>query len=223
MGIIVATSKVSDGSMFNRHDILEPQVVKYHDIFLQKHGITIDQTTRLRGNYQRNDYCRYIELQAPFKDHGMLDNNVPIADALITTESDHALFLPIADCIGATFYDSTKHILAVAHLGRHSLEQNGGFQIVEYLKNTYDVDLNNLQVWLTPAPGKDVYPIYKLDSKGMKEVIFEQLKKAGINKANITDNPADSTRDLDYFSYSEFLKGNRSQDGDYAVVAMMTD
>lgn len=223
MGIIVATSKVSNGSMLDRHDILNPQIIKHRDLFLKKHNISILQTTRLRGNYQRNDYCRYLELQAPFKDHGMLDDNVPIADALITTESSHALFLPIADCIGATFYDSVNYVLAVAHLGRHSLEQNGGFQIVEYLKNTYAVEASNLQVWLTPAPGKDVYPIFKLDNKGMKEVIFEQLEKAGINKANIIDNPADSTRDLDYFSYSEFLKGNRSQNGNYAVVAMMTD
>ena len=223
MGVIVAISQVSDGSMLNRHDVLDSQIFKCRDIFLKKHDISIFQTTRLRGNYQRKDYCRYFELQAPFKDHGMLDDNVPIADALITTESGHALFLPIADCIGATFYDSAKHILSVAHLGRHSLEQNGGFQIVEYLKNTHVVDANKLQVWLTPAPGKDVYPIYKLDNKGMKEVIFEQLEKAGIDQANIIDNPADSTKDLDYFSYSEFLKGNQSQKGSYAVVAMMTD
>lgn len=223
MGIIEATSKVSDCSMLNRYDVLDPKIFIHRDIFLKKHGITIAQTTRMRGNYQRDDYCRYFELQAPFKDHGMLDNNVPIADALITNESDHALFLPIADCVGATFYDSKKQILAVAHLGRHSLEQNGGFQIVEYLKNMYAVDANNLQVWLTPAPGKDIYPIYKLDNKGMKEVVFEQLEKAGIKKANIVNNPADSSRDMDYFSYSEFLKGNRNQDGDYAVVAMMTN
>jgi hypothetical protein len=223
MGIIVATSKVSDGSMLNRHNILDPTVFENRKKFLENNSIRIEQTTRLRGNYQRMDFLRFSYLEDSFKDKGMLDDEVPIADAIVTTEPNHALFLPIADCVGTVLYDESKHLLAVVHLGRHCLEQQGGQKVVEYLQEQYGVDPSNLQVWLTPAPSKEAYPIWKLDNKGMKEVTFEQLLSAGIAIENITDNAAESDKHEEYFSYSEFLKGHRTKDGDYAIVAMMTD
>jgi hypothetical protein len=55
----------------------------------------------------------------------------------------------------------------------------------------------------------------------LKEVVFEQLRNAGIASTNITDNPADTTRDDRYFSHSEFLKGNKPTDGRHAIVVML--
>lgn len=209
--------------MLNRHDVLDPQIIDNRKKFLNKHAIAIEQTTRLRGNYDRSDYLRFIELDASFSDRGMTDTDIPITDAIVTTQTGHALFLPIADCIGAVLYDPKMRVLAVVHLGRHCLEQQGGQKIVAYLETEHGVDPKDVQVWLTPAPGKDAYPIWALDNKGMKEVAFEQLDAAGVLRRNITDNAAESDKDQNYFSYSEFLKGNRAEDGDYAVVAMMTD
>ena len=93
---------------------------------------------------------------------------------------------------------------------------------MQYLTEHYGTDPSELLVWLTPAPNKETFPIWALDNKGMKEVTFEQLTAAGITLEHITDNPADTVTDLNYFSYSEFLKGNRTEDGDYALVAVMT-
>ncbi|MDB5161520.1 MAG: Protein of hypothetical function [Candidatus Saccharibacteria bacterium] len=228
--LTIAISTVADGSIYNRHNATDPEIIANREKFLSTLNISIDQTTRVNVNMlpratveDEQDYCRYIEVKETDKGKGMRSDDVFVSDALVTDQKNHALMLPVADCVGATFYDPIQEVLMVSHLGRHSLEQKGLIKSVQYLKEHYKTNPFDLQVWLTPAPGKDVYPIWALDNKGMKEVTFEQLAKAGVLKENITDNPADSTNDKNYFSYSEFLKGNRDIDGDHMMVAMMHD
>lgn len=220
--IKVLISTVADGSMYNRHDIRSAAIIKNRERFLKKHGITMQQTTCFPANYSSDDFCRYRTVSRKDGGIGMTGDSPIIADALATRDSGHALMLPVADCIGTALYDPTQRVLMVAHLGRHSLEQQGGTKVVEYLQTEFNCNPADVQVWLTPAPGKDAYPIWALDNKGMKEAAFEQLQAGGILLNNIHDNPADTTKDENYFSYSEFLKGNRDHDGDYAIVAMMT-
>jgi copper oxidase (laccase) domain-containing protein len=221
MDPIVAVSTVADGSMFDRKDPGDPNVIENRKTFLAAHTITLDQTTRLKVTFDTDDFCRYSEASPTMKSEGMRGNLEVPYDALVTTEPNHALFLPLADCVGATFYDPAHHVLGLAHLGRHSLEQQGAQKFVEYLQARYNSEPGDIRVWLGPAPGKDVYPIWALDNKGMKEVTFEQLHTAGILDENIIDNPAETDKDQNYFSYSEFLKGHRENDGDHAMVAMM--
>jgi copper oxidase (laccase) domain-containing protein len=219
--LTVAISTVADGSMYNRRDMNDPHVIHNREVFLNEHEIKVNQTTHLHPTYDRIDYCEYKEVDESDKGRGMYDESAFIADAAITTEKNHALLLPIADCIGTVFYDPVRQVLMVSHLGRHSLEQQGGTKSVEFLIETYGSNSTDILVWLTPAAGKKAYPLWKLDNKGMKEAIFEQLGTAGILPKNITDNPADTTKDLNYYSYSEFRKGNREEDGDHAIVAMI--
>jgi copper oxidase (laccase) domain-containing protein len=228
--IVIATSKVSDGSMLERHNPLDPKVIKNRQIFLQKHSITMDNATRLKVDtlhratvLHESNWLRYISVTPKDKGQAMTDDDYATADALVTTDIGHALFLPVADCVAATFFDPVHHVLAVAHLGRHSLEQQGGQKIIEHLSEQYSTEPQHVKVWLSPAPGKDVYPIWALDNKGMKEVTFEQLRTAGIQRENIEDTDIETDKDTDYFSYTEFFNGRRSEDGDYSVVAMMTD
>ncbi|MFZ3009887.1 MAG: laccase domain-containing protein [Candidatus Microsaccharimonas sp.] len=220
---LVIISTVADGSMYNRHDPLDSKVINNRRTFLSKLGIELVHVTRVKTVYDGDNYCRYHEVTLAEAGDGMQDNEVIVADGLVTRDTGHALMLPVADCIGAVFYDPNQHILMLSHLSRHSLEQQGGIRSVEYLVQHYTVNPADLKVWLTPAPGKDVYPIWALDNKGMKEVTFEQLLSTGITFENIIDNPADSTKDLNYYSYSEFIKGNRTEDGDHMVVAVMTN
>jgi len=223
MSLIVAISTVKDQNMYNRHDPLDEAVIENRQRFLHNNSIDINQTTRVREDYDRTDYCEFVIADDTIKGKGMQDNGVVAADALITTDPNHALFLAIADCIGAAVFDPTHNVLALAHLGRHSLEQSGAHKLINHLEKYYGSHPEEIQIWLTPAPGKDVYPIWALDNKGMKEVTFEQFKAAGILEENIVDNPAESDKDTNYYSYSEFLKGNRDEDADYAIVTMMTD
>ena len=209
--------------MFNRNDPMDPAVIENRTTFLTAHSINIMKTTRAAVSFDRSDFCRYKAVTSENKGDGMINDIGEVLDAIITTDSNHALFLAVADCVGMTVFDETHHVLALAHLGRHNLEQDGGKKIIAHLTERYGSDPATLKIWLTPAPGKDVYPIWALDNKGMKEVTYEQLLGRGILKENITDNTVETNRDDNYFSYSEFLKGNRPEDGDHAMVAMMTD
>lgn len=220
MNVFVAISKVFDGNMLNPDNDSDQQVAANRASFLAKNGIDIKQTTRVGIKYDSDNYRRYYEVTEKHMGQGMAEEIVP-ADALITRLPNHALFLPVADCVGAVVFDPINNVLMLAHLGRHSLEQFGGRESVRFMSDHFGCDPKDLQVWLTPAPGPDVYPLYAFSNRSIKNVVFEQLQSAGINSENIDDNPADTSKDPDYFSHSEFLKGNRPTDGRYAIVAMM--
>jgi hypothetical protein len=225
---LIAISRTKDGSMLDRHSPTNPDVIKNREKYLAGLEITMDEASRLHTNMliratveHDENYCRYREVSENDKGKGMRGDDL-VADAFVTTHAGHALILPLADCVGAVFFDPEHHVLMLSHLGRHSLEQEGGKRSVEHLADKYQSDPAKLKVWLTPAPSKESYPIWALDNKGMKEVTFEQLQAAGILPENIIDNTAETDKDPTYFSYSEFLKGNRKEDGDHMIVAMMT-
>lgn len=221
MSVVVAISTVADGSMLKRGHPSDAEVIENRTSFLKTLDIQFEQTTRLKLSFETADFCRYAEVTNANKGDGMeTDSDTPL-DGIVTTKLNHALFLPIADCVGAIFYDPIHQILGLAHLGRHSLEQYGGQKFVTYLQVHYHCHPKDIQVWLSPAPGKDVYPIWALDNKGLKEATFEQLYAAGIMPSHITDNPSETDKDHTYFSYSEFLKSHRPIDGDHAIVAIM--
>lgn len=221
MNILVAISTVQDGNMLNRDDETSSEVVANRKSFLAKNSIDINQTTRVNIVYDGDNYRRYYEVSEEHKSNGMLYEDIVAADALVTRNPKHALFLAVADCVGAVIFDPDNNVLMLTHLGRHSLEQNGGFESVRFLVDHYGSIPNNLRVWLTPAPGPDVYPLYKFDNRSVKNVVYQQLQAAGILEKNVTDNPADTSKDMNYYSHSEFLQGNRTDDGRYAIVAEM--
>lgn len=216
----VALSGVADGSMYQPTDQTNQAVIEARRAWLAKQDITPEQTVRLRISYNGTDYCKYRVVDHTDAGKGMEDGDAPYADALVTTTPDLALFLPVADCVATTIYDEVNGVLMLSHLGRHSLEQQGGRKSVEFLQHQYGSEPETLKVWLGPAPGKAAYPIHALNGKGMKEAVFAQLAEAGIDPENIIDTPADTTTDPRYFSYSEFLKGNKPE-GRFAMVAVM--
>jgi len=221
MNATVAISTVADGNMLLRADKTNPDVIKNRSVFLNKNGIDINRTVMICTSYDGDNYCRYREISDV--DKSIFGHDLEPSDALITKSADLALLLPIADCVGAVLFDPSKKVLMLSHLGRHSLEQNGGFKSIQFLIDNYGCSASDLLVWLTPAPGKANYPVFAFDNKSMKEIIFEQLQTAGIPLGNITDDPTDAAVDHKYYSHSEFLKGNRTDDGRYAIVAIMKD
>lgn len=222
MNLVYAVSTVSDGNMAVRQDQTNrAEVIENRSAFLAKLDIKMQNCTRVTTTYGGENYLRYFEVDESNKNEGMFDGKVLIADALVTRQTGHALFLPLADCVGAIIFDPTKQILMLSHIGRHSLEQFGGRKSVEFLINKYDCRSEDLLVWLTPAPGPEKYPLFAFDNRSFKDVVFEQLQSAGITISNITDDPVDTTNDARYYSHSEFLAGRQDDDGRYAIVAMM--
>ncbi len=222
MNIIVATSTTNDGNMAIKQDLSNrDQVIKNRTTFLTSLGINIQDATRVMIVYEGNNYLRYREVDDSNKAEGMFNGDGAAADALVTRTPGQALFLPLADCVGATIYDPSQNVLMLSHVGRHSLEQFGARASVEFLIDNYGCHPEDLMVWLTPAPGQERYPLYAFDNRSFKDVVFEQLQSAGIKREHITDDPTDTTNNPLYYSHSEFLAGRQTDDGRYAMVAMM--
>jgi hypothetical protein len=221
MKLVVTMSQVKDGDMTIRKNNIIKDVITSRENFFTKNNISMLQTTHMRTTYDSDNYNRYIEVGDNQKGVGMFDNNAIIADAIITKDLDHALFITVADCIGAVIYDPTKQILMLCHLGRHSIESNGAYKSVEYLIGEYGCNTSELLVWLTPAPGQQNYPLFAFNGHSMKDITLKQLALANIITDNITDSSIDTSLDLRYFSYSEFLRGNRKMYGNNAIVAMI--
>jgi copper oxidase (laccase) domain-containing protein len=223
--VIVKVSSIDDGPMNFRGN--DPDEIQNNRVFFLEAAGGIDplMATLVQVSYEdTTDFTRYKPVEEENVGEGILEPSSSLeADALVAARPDQALFLPLADCIGAVIYDPRNEILMVSHLGRHSVEQNGGQKSVEYLKNEFDSNPADLKVWLSPAAGKENYPLHALNNKGLHEAVVEQMVQAGINFENIEVSHVDTTESLDYFSHSEFLKGNRTDDGRFAIVAMMVE
>lgn len=219
--VTVAVSTVKNGTM-KRGGSVAPEVVdELRKKFLKKNNISPDDTILVQLIYEGDDYCRYHEVNHTDSGAGIAHPAHLISDGLLTRTSKLALFLPLADCIGTVLYDPATHSLMLSHLGRHNLEQQGGQKSVEFMSEKTGAATQNIKVWLSPAAGKDNYPLFAFDNRSMQEVAKEQLLKAGIQAENIITSPIDTTRDTDYYSHSEFLKGHRDEDGRFAVVAVL--
>lgn len=223
--IIAKVSSTEDGPMnFKGND--EDEVRNNRVQFLDAaDGIDPLMATLVQVTYEdTTDFTRYKVAGDDDAGEGMLEpvSNI-VADALVATRPDQALFLPLADCVGAIIFDMGQEVLMVSHLGRHSAQQNGGQKSIEYMTREFDSHPSDLLVWLSPAAGKSSYPLRTLNGKGLHEAVVEQMVRAGVDIENIEVSHVDTTDNPDYFSHSEFLKGDQPEDGRFAIVAMMVE
>lgn len=219
--IIAAVSSVQDGPMTKR---ARPAGVSEADIdtsrkrFLQQNGMTLTQATIVLVDYDTDNFARYHEVTSEEK--GNVLNPEP-ADALVTTQPGQALFLPLADCIGAVLYDPAQKVLMVSHLGRQATEMHGATKSVQYLVENYGVRPENIRVWMSPAVGKTTYPLHAFDNMSLHEVNYKHFTAAGILPAHIEVVEVDTAMNDDYYSHSQYLKGRSEKQGRFAIVAMM--
>lgn len=216
-----AVSTVADGTM-KSPDQNDASILQARKFFLQKHGIEPANATLVQVVYEGNDYCRYVTATQVDKGDGITQDASIVADAIVVTEPGHALFLPLADCVGAVIHDPKQNILMLSHLGRHNLEQFGGTRSIEYLVVNHGCDPQVLTVWLSPAASQQHYPLYAFNNQSLHKVATEQLLAAGVDPTNITTSPIDVAVNDNYFSHSQFLAGNKPTDGRHAVVAQLS-
>lgn len=210
--LIVGLSSVSDGNMKFIAENADT-VTSNRSQFLQQCDISLRQTVVCQVTYDTTNFTRYDVVLSP--------DYSEIADALATNQRQLAIFLPLADCTGAVLYDQKQQAFMVSHLGRHSTELFGGRKSVEFMTQHFGSTPSDILVWLSPSPNGVDYPLWAFDNRSFSDVITEQLHEAGILRHNIEVSTIDTATDKNYFSHSEFLKGNQVEDGRYAIVAMM--
>lgn len=222
MKLVIAISTKKDGNMK-----LTPEdgssVYNSRNIFLKNNDINPSDTTLLKLDYSKKNFCNYLSIDNHSKGDGIIREHVLSADALVVTKPNHALFLPLADCIGAVIFDQKANVMMLSHLGRHNLCDNGGKKSIDYLCKKHGLDANNLTIELSPSAGKENYPLFDFNNRSLVDVAIEQMTLAGVNPKKIKISPIDTTTDKNYFSHSQFLAGKRANDYRFAIVAMMTE
>jgi copper oxidase (laccase) domain-containing protein len=217
--LMIGFSSLADGSMSKAVDDDERR--RNRQEFLRTQGLSLERTVLVHLKYEGSDYCRYYTVDSSLAGEGMAYESNMIADALFTRDHKLALFLPVADCVGAILYDEAKQVLGLAHFGRHNLVQHGGTKAVEYMKAEFGSNPRDIQVWLSPAASRQSYPLYDFNNRSLHEVTLGQLLAAGVPDTNVEIDSRDTAADENLFSHSQFLKGNRKTDGRQAVVVMM--
>lgn len=217
--IIAAVSSKKDGNLkFGIGN--DRQVVENRQAFLKQVGIDIAHTTLVGITYVTDDFAKYRTVGEDDKQEGMSQGSERYADALLTTHPGHALFLPIADCVGVILYDPTQKLLMVSHIGRHSAEIEGAVKSVQFMEK-YGARVETIKVWLSPAVGKATYTLHAFNNQSLHEVIVGQLLQSRVKQENIEVSNVDTAHDENYYSHSQFLKGNEADAGRFAIVAMM--
>lgn len=222
--VVVGLSSADDGNMrFNRGDNEETRENRI--AFLEQIDIEPTQATLIQVSYEDvADFTRYQIVDDSHLGEGMLEPSSDLhADALVVTRPDHALFLPLADCIGAVIFDPVAQVLMVSHLGRHSIENEGALKSIQYLITEFGSEPSDLLVWLSPSVGSDSYPLRAFGDRSLSEVACEQLTTIGVQLDHIETSDIDTAEDDNYFSHSEYLAGNQMTDSRFAIVAMMRD
>lgn len=217
----IAVSTVRDGIMRALGESEESKVEANRKNFLANNGIMPSQTALVKVVYEGSDYCRYAAVSEADSGNGITGRATQVNDALATQAKGLAILLPLADCIGAVLYDVRLKVLMVSHLGRHSLEQYGATNSVKYMTSRFGSSSDDIVAWLSPAAGGDNYPLYSFENRSMHDVATRQLLMGGVSPGSIKLSPVDTTLDENYFSHSEYKKGNRPIDGRFAIVAMI--
>jgi len=218
MSVQILISTTADGSMSTVPDT--ETVRKNREAFLRAHGMSLKDSVLVRLKYEGDNYRRYLEVTVDDAGDGMNRESTIIADALFTREKNLALFLPLADCIGAVIEDREQGIIGLSHLGRHNLLQDGGRETIRYMIEQFGSRPEDLFVTLSPSAGQENYPLFDFDNRSLQDVAIEQLMSADITREHITPSLIDTTVDEIYFSHSQFLKGNRETDGRFAIAAV---
>ncbi len=222
--LVIGLSSVDDGNMrFARGDDNETRQNRV--AFLEQLDIDPTQSTLVQVSYEdTTDFTRYHIVDDSNQGEGML---APIsdlhADALVVTRPDHAIFLPLADCLGVVIYDPANQVMMVSHLGRHSIEVNGASGSIQFLVDEFGSIAGDLQIWLSPSVGGDHYPMHAFNNRSLVDVALEQFVSAGVDPGYIETSDIDTAEDDNYFSHSEYVAGNQMTDGRFAIVAMMRD
>lgn len=222
--IIAGLSSVNDGNMkFDRGD--DEQTRENRIAFLNQVDIDPIQATLVQVSYEdTTDFTRYRIVDDSHQGEGMLAPQSDLhADALVVTRPDHALFLPLADCIGAIIYDPEVEVMMMTHLGRHSIEQTGATKSVQFLVDEFGSNPSDLLVWISPSVGAESYPLHAFANRSLRDVAVEQLCASGVVREHIEVSDIDTAESSDYFSHSEYGAGNQMTDERFAIIAMMQD
>ncbi len=213
-------SSVDDGNMGFKHG---PRAKVEQNVasFLAKCQINPEQVTKFNTEYDKTDFCQFGIATEADLGAGVVDKTPLELDGLATDNRNQALFYLVGDCCIVVLFDPIKKVLMMIHQGRHTAEQYGAKKAVLFLQDKFAVNPSDLLVWMSPAVGAETYPVFKRDNMSLHQIAQTDLISAGVKKSNIEICPVDTATNKNYFSHSQYLKGNRETNGRFGVVAQI--
>ncbi len=237
--LIVAVSSLEDGNM--KFGVLgagtsDEQVAANRRRFLEAAGMSADNCVAIRVSYDRDDYLCYRAVGPAERGQGMFGDDAarcPVSDGLATGTPGLALFLPLADCVGAVLHDPRRRVVMLSHLGRHSAVQDGAAASLDFMRQTYGCEPADIAVWLSPSAAQSSYRMDYFDKKDQPDwrpfcqegddgvyldlggFVRQQLIAGGVREQAIVSTGVDTATDPEYPSH---VRGDPAR---FAVAAML--
>ena len=221
--VVVCVSDVSEGTMTLKSLPENPDEVWRNRIrFIEHSGGLMSETALVYVTYNaERDFCTYRRADAVPKK--LTTDDDAMADGVVTNEIGIGMFLPIADCCAVVLYDQKSGALMLSHIGRQSLEVAAAIKSLNFMHAEFGTNPADVLAWLSPSVGSESYPIFFRDNGDLKTLIHDDLVAAGMSSRNIEISKIDTAIDRNYFSHSQYQKGQREFDGRMAVFAMLAE
>ena len=207
----VGVSTLNDGDMrvFGEGD--EQRIIDNQGKLGELIGLSKTRVARIRTIYDgRDSFNEYFEVTEENLKELCIDQpekNIKVSDGLVTRCKNLGILLPLADCLGAVFYDEEQKIVGLLHAGRHNIEQNGPENFVKFLKEQFGLDASKIKVYFSPCARN--YPIFVAGNQKLIDVALKQLLDNGILEENIVDSGVDVVADKNFPSCSRGDKTER--------------
>lgn len=234
-----AVSSKADGNV----SYLESPIIRAANIakIAAYAGATPERTVVMDVTSDQANWDTIYEVQEIGAGRGVYDTSTRlVADALVTRTPDLVLLLPTADCCPVVIHDSSRQVVALAHLGWQSTNAGLVSKVVSFLKQHYQTRPVDLRVWVGPCIKAESYvfaqavqesdprwrPFLKRTTRGIGIDIVGYnvagLQSAGVLSQNIQICPVDTATSPDYFSH---YRASRSEGKEpecrFATVCML--
>lgn len=161
-----------------------------------------------------------------------------LAEVLITQEKGLALMLLTGDCLPVSFYDPITETIALAHFSRQTITQLLPQKTIGFLREEFQVNPANLLIkigphihagsYSFPTPLQNVYGAiapFILEGDGNAHIDLasahnSQLTKEGVLLKNISVSGIDTATSSEHFSHYRSKKQN-TLDGRLATILIL--
>jgi copper oxidase (laccase) domain-containing protein len=192
-----------------------------------------DEVTGNRQQFVGHD--QYVCMQCT---HGaeIVTVDKPVADhieaeVLVTQTPNLALLLLTADCLPAAFFDPITGTIVLAHFSRETIADGLPQKTVGFLRQTYDINPADLQVFVGPHISADSYcfpaPLDTVRPLIASHLITHhdnvcidlpaahtaQLTEVGVQKGNILYSEVDTFHSPEHFSHFESTRDDTKPHG----------
>lgn len=128
--------------------------------FLAKLGIDINDCVQM--GFSEGGKDKILVVDKSYRGRAILDyKDIITADAFITNTQKLGLFVVVADCLPALYFDPVNRVVALAHLSRQSSDLELASKVVATMAKNFASQPNNLLTFLGPCIHKQSYIVPK--------------------------------------------------------------